>query len=189
MSDVINPHDSFFRETFGRKDIAAGFLREYLPRGLLRKIDLESLHAVKDSFVEKELRQHFSDLLYTVRHQEGDLYLYLLFEHKSYPDPWTGLQLLRYLIRIWEQYRKQHPKERKLPAVLPLVLYHGRSRWRLSDRFSSLIVQDDEELAPFIPDFNWQVHDLSVLSDEEIRGGVFDRITLLLLRHIFDPDL
>ncbi|MCI5131961.1 MAG: hypothetical protein D3904_10645, partial [Candidatus Electrothrix sp. EH2] len=47
----------------------------------------------------------------------------------------------------------------------------------------------DKELAPFIPDFNWQVHDLSVLSDEEIRGGVFDRITLLLLRHIFDPDL
>ena len=189
MSDVINPHDSFFRETFGRKDIAAGFLREYLPEALLRKIDLESLTAVKDSFVEKELRQHFSDLLYTVRYQEGVLYLYLLFEHKSYPDPWTGLQLLRYLVRIWEQHRKQHPKNRQLPAVVPLVLYHGRQKWRLSDRFSSLIVQNDEELLPFIPDFRWRVHDLSALSDEEIRGGVFDRITLLLLRHIFDPDL
>ncbi len=189
MSDVINPHDSFFRETFGRKEIAAGFLREYLPKALLQKIDLESLTAVKDSFVEKELRQHFSDLLYTVRHQEGNLYLYLLFEHKSYPDPWTGLQLLRYLVRIWEQHRKQHPKERKLPAVVPLVLYHGRKKWRLSDRFSSLIAQDDNELVPFIPNFSWRVHDLSVLSDEEIRGGVLDRITLLVLRHIFAPDL
>ncbi len=189
MTDVINPHDSFFRETFGRKEIAAGFLREYLPEALLRKIDLESLTAVKDSFVEKELRQHFSDLLYTVRHQGGELYLYLLFEHKSYPDPWTGLQLLRYLVRIWEQYRKQHPKERKLPAVVPLVLYHGRKKWRISDRFASLIVQDDPELAPFIPDFRWRVHDLSVLSDEEIRGELLGRITLLLLRHIFDRDL
>ena len=155
----------------------------------MQKIDLESLTAVKDSFVEKELRQHFSDLLYTVRHQEGNLYLYLLFEHKSYPGPWTGLQLLRYLVRIWEQHRKQHPKERKLPAVVPLVLYHGRKKWRLSDRFSSLIAQDDNELVPFIPNFSWRVHDLSVLSDEEIRGGVLDRITLLVLRHIFAPDL
>ncbi|WP_446011291.1 Rpn family recombination-promoting nuclease/putative transposase [Candidatus Electrothrix sp.] len=189
MSDVTNPHDSFFRETFGRKEIAAGFLREYLPRAILRKIDLESLTAVKDSFVEKELRQHFSDLLYRVRYQEHMLYLYLLFEHKSSPDPWTGLQLLRYLVRFWEQHRKQHPKDRKLPAVVPLVLYHGRKKWRFSDRFSSLIVQNDDELAPFIPNFSWKVHDLSVLSDEEIRGGVFDRITLLVLRHIFDPDL
>ena len=73
--------------------------------------------------------------------------------------------------------------------MIPLVLYHGRKKWRLSDRFSSLIAQNDDELVPFIPDFRWRVHDLSALSDEEIRGGVFDRITLLLLRHIFDPDL
>ncbi|MCI5194528.1 MAG: Rpn family recombination-promoting nuclease/putative transposase [Candidatus Electrothrix sp. AU1_5] len=185
----FNPHDSFFRETFCRKEVAAGFLREYLPQAILRKIDLESLTAVKDSFVEKELRQHFSDLLYTVRHQEDRLYLYLLFEHKSYPDPWVGLQLLRYLVRIWEQHRKQHPKEGKLPAVVPLVLYHGRQKWCISDQFSSLIAQDNTELLQFIPDFRWQVYDLTVFSDKEIRGGVFGRITLLLLRHIFDPDL
>jgi len=76
----------------------------------MENIDLESLTMVKDSFVEKELRQHFSDLLYTVHHQQGELYLYFLFEHKSSPDPWVGLQLLRYQVRIWEQHRKQHPK-------------------------------------------------------------------------------
>jgi hypothetical protein len=86
MSEVINPHDSFFRETFGRRETAAGFLREYLPRPVARQIDLTTLSVVKDSFVDKELRQHFSDLLYTVHHQQGSLYLYLLFEHKGSLD-------------------------------------------------------------------------------------------------------
>ncbi len=189
MNKVINPHDSFFRETFGRKEIAASFLREYLPVAIMEKIDLESLRIVKDSFVEKELQHHFSDLLYTAHHQQGELYLYFLFEHKSSPDPWVGLQLLRYQVRIWEQHRKQYPKDKLLPAVIPLVLYHGRHKWQVSRKFRSLIVQDDKNLDLFVPDFEYQLHDLSALSDEQIKGEVLERITLLLLKHIFNPEL
>jgi len=189
MNTVINPHDCFFRETFGRKEIAAGFLKEYLPQEIMKMIDLDSMRIVKDSFIEKELRHHFSDLLYTVQHRQGPLYLYLLFEHKSSPDPWVALQLLRYMVRIWELHRKQNPKVKKLPAVLPLVLYHGRQKWRISPSFRELILQDDPHLKPFLPDFRYQLHDLSTLSDEQIRGEVLGRITLLLLKHIFDPEL
>ncbi|WP_083996202.1 Rpn family recombination-promoting nuclease/putative transposase [Desulfosporosinus acididurans] len=32
-----------------------------------------------------------------------DGYLYLLFEHKSYPSPKRALQLLKYILNIWEQ--------------------------------------------------------------------------------------
>lgn len=189
MNDIVNPHDSFFRETFGRKEIAASFLREYLPASIREQVDLNSLVMVKDSFVDKELRQHFSDLLYIVRQRQGNLYLYLLFEHKSSPDPWIGLQLLRYLVRIWEQHRKQYPKKRKLPAIVPLVLYHGRRKWKVSYNFRSLIAQNDKHLAQYIPDFQYRLYDLSALSDEEIHGEVLERISLLLLKHIFNPDL
>ena len=119
--------------------------------------------------MDKELGHHFSDLLYKVRHQQGDLYIYLLLEHKSSPDPWVGLQLLRYLVRIWELHRKQHPKEKKLPAIIPLVLYHGKQKWRISKKFRSLIAQDSTELDHYIPDFSYQLHDLSALSDDQSR--------------------
>ncbi len=189
MNKVTNPHDSFFRETFGRKEIAASFLKEYLPAEILRKIDLESLTIGKDSFVEKELQHHFSDLLYSAKYGEGQLYLYFLFEHKSSPDPWVALQLLRYKIRIWELYRKQHPKEELLPAIVPLVLYHGCRKWRVAQDFRSLIAGSSAELNCYIPDFKYQLHDLSALQDDEIKGEVLGRITLLLLKHIFDPEL
>jgi len=189
MNKVTNPHDSFFRETFGRKEIAAGFLKEYLPDQLVQKIDLESLNIAKDSFIEKELQHHFSDLLYSVSYGKGQLYLYFLFEHKSSPDPWVALQLLRYQVRIWEQHRKQHPKDAQLPAIVPLVLYHGRRNWQIANSFRSLIAGSNAELDAYIPDFIYQLHDLSVLQDDEIKGEVLGRITLLLLKHIFDPEL
>ncbi len=189
MSTVINPHDSFFRETFGRKEIAASFLREYLPEGIACQLDMKSLALVKDSYVDKELQHHFSDLLYSVQHRQGRMYLYFLFEHKSSPDPWIGLQLLRYQVKIWEQHRKQHPKEKKLPAIVPLVLYHGRQQWRVSQRFRPLIEPDSNDLDQFIPDFSYQLLDLSTMSDDQVRGEVLERITLLLLKHIFNPAL
>ncbi len=189
MKKVMNPHDSFFRETFGRKEIASEYLRWHLPSELVAQIDFESLTISKDSFVEKELRSHFSDLLYRVHHSQGNLYLYLLFEHKSYPDPWVGLQLLRYMVKVWELCRKQKPLEKKLPAVIPLVLYHGKKKWHVAQSFRSLIVQDAALFDRYVPDFNYQLHDLSILDDGQIKGAVVARIILLLLKHIFSPDL
>ena len=86
MSEITNPHDSFFRETFSRKEIAVDFLGNYLPEKIRQQMDLSSLVLCKDSFIDKELRQHFSDILYSVEHTGGKLHLYLLFEHKSSTD-------------------------------------------------------------------------------------------------------
>ena len=33
----------------------------------------------------------------------GSSYVYVLFEHKSYPERLISLHLLRYMVRIWEQ--------------------------------------------------------------------------------------
>ncbi|WP_459874031.1 Rpn family recombination-promoting nuclease/putative transposase, partial [Endothiovibrio diazotrophicus] len=89
MSTAPTPHDDFFRESFGRKEIAEDFLRQQLPTELLAEMDLSTLRIGKDSYVSKELRKSYSDLVYSVRLRDGELRVYLLFEHKSTPDPWV----------------------------------------------------------------------------------------------------
>jgi len=37
-------------------------------------------------------------------------------------------RVLRYVTRIWDQYEREHPKARRLPAVIPLVVYQGPGR-------------------------------------------------------------
>ena len=44
-------------------------------------------------------------------------------------DPLMAFRVLRYVTRIWDQYGREHPKARRLPAVIPLVIYQGPGRW------------------------------------------------------------
>ncbi len=51
-------------------------------------LDLDTLDIHKDGFIDLDLQEHFSDLLYKVAlHSGQEMFIYLLFEYKSYPDP------------------------------------------------------------------------------------------------------
>ncbi|MBC2695761.1 MAG: Rpn family recombination-promoting nuclease/putative transposase [Desulfobacteraceae bacterium] len=54
MSDIINPHDRFFKEVLSRKEVARDFILHYLPADIVVLLDVDSLEIRKDSFVYKE---------------------------------------------------------------------------------------------------------------------------------------
>jgi hypothetical protein len=56
-----------------------------------------------------------------------------------------------------------------LPMVLPLVLYHGKARWRIPWSFSSLFAAP-EVLKPYVPEFTYLLTDLSRFSDDESKA-------------------
>ena len=72
-----------------------------------------SSHAVK------QLKQLHSDVLYRAElGGEQALWLYILFEHQSTPEPRMAWRLLRYMTRIWDQEAGEGP----LWPIVPLVL-------------------------------------------------------------------
>ena len=86
MDEINNPHDVYFRESLTRREIVQDFLRWHLPAELLAFVDLGSLEISKDSYVSKELRASYSDLVYQLRPRalpDLALCVYMLFEHKS----------------------------------------------------------------------------------------------------------
>ncbi len=190
MSDLTNPHDKFFKDLFTRREAAQDFLQHYLPAEVATLFDLDSLVIQKDSFVNPELQEHFSDLLYKVALKGGgESYIYVLFEHKSQPETRITLHLLRYMTRVWDQAEKQ--KEPLLP-VLPLVVYHGRQKWQVAREFSALFEVPDI-LRPYLPEFRYHLADLSQYSDEEIKTrierAVILQIGLLSLKYIYAEDV
>ena len=188
MADITNLHDLFFKELLARPEVQRDFVAHYLPPTVVAALDLATLEATKDSFVDPELRAHYSDLLFRVDIRTGGpAFLYLLFEHKSRPDRFARFQLLRYTVRIWEDWRRNHSRK-SLPPVLPVLFYHGRSRWKISTHFLDLVACP-EELRPYLPDFVHHLCDLSTYSDSELRGEAVLRAGLLALKHVFDPDL
>ena len=191
-SRVINPHDKVIRETYSDRENARSFLVNYLPDKVLNLVDLDTLEISKDCFIEKELADYYSDLLYKVNLTDGSQgFIYTLFEHKSYYDRFVHLQLLEYMVKIWRLHIKQHKGDNlKLPIVIPLLIYHARKEWPEDTvRFTSLLSGPVDDLVGYIPDFGFELYDLHRFSDDQIKGTLASRVILLLLKHIRDPDL
>jgi len=91
------------------------------------------------------------------------------------------------MVKIWEQDLKQGLLG-SLSPIIPIVIYHGRARWNIDERLTSLF-KCPEELKCFAPDFTYALCDLSRFSDEEIRGVVILKSTLLLLKYILRDEL
>jgi len=187
MDNIVNPHDKLFREVASSKPFAADILQNYLPEDVVKLIDLNTLEISKDSFIEKELKDYYSDLLYKINLADSPGYVYLLFEHKSYKDRLAPLQVLEYMPKIWRLHLKQH-KNKPLPVIIPMFLYHGQSKWN-DTKFSDLMDDSASLLPAYVPDFEYVMIDLTQYSDEEIKGAVLSRVVMLLFKHIFDPDI
>ena len=97
--EIKKAHDKFIRDLMSRKEVVQDFLRYYLDEKLVKLLDLSTLEIKKDTFVDQELVEHFSDILYQLKFRNGqNTQVYVLIEHKSYSDSLVAFQLLRYMI-------------------------------------------------------------------------------------------
>ncbi|HUM71800.1 MAG TPA: Rpn family recombination-promoting nuclease/putative transposase, partial [Chloroflexota bacterium] len=68
MPDLTNPHDRFFKETFGRIEVARDFFAHYLPETVTAVLDLDTLELQSGNFIDPDLQEqwrtaaNFSDL-------------------------------------------------------------------------------------------------------------------------------
>jgi len=172
---IQNSHDSLFKETWNKKSNAKEFLKNYLPAKVLKIVNLDSLKICKDTFIENDLKNYYSDILYKVNIGDESGYIYFLFEHKSYLDKLIHLQLLEYMIKIWRLDLKQF-KKKKLSIIVPLVLYHGPQEWKIKENFSSIFEGPVDTMSEYIPDFRYVLYDLSKYSDSEIKGSARNNV-------------
>jgi len=65
---------------------------------------MSTLRRVSATFVDEKLKKHYADLVFSVRSTSPDcpeIRIYLLFEHKAWPDEFVGVQVLRYMSMLW----------------------------------------------------------------------------------------
>jgi predicted transposase/invertase (TIGR01784 family) len=188
-TDLSNPHDRFFKEIWSRKRVSRDFLRHYLPAAVVALLDLNTLELTKDSFIDQRLREYYSDLLYRVQLKDGTAaFVYLLLEHKRRAERLTVVQVLRYIVQIWESPLAQIEGKTVLPPVIPMVVYHGDQPWPYGQSLHAILALP-AELTPYVPEFRYELCDLAGLADADIKGAVLLRVALLVMKHIADPRL
>ena len=174
---IQSPHDALFRVVFAQLEHARGELRTIVPAALAKELDWSTLTLRPDSLIDSALSRQYTDLQYSARWCDGsEVLVCFLFEHQSSPptEGLMGLRLLGYQVRMWEGFRRDQPKAEKLPTIIPIVMYHGERPWPEPRSFDALLDVPDAVRSvaePYLVRFSYLLHDLSKLSDEELRSG------------------
>ena len=153
-------HDLFVKGFLSNLNEAIDFFDGSLPKNITNLLHLEKLELTKETFIGKNHDESRTDLLYKVPLKTGSsVYIYLLFEHKSYYDPKIFTQVLEYLSKI---YCWQIENQENLTIVIPFVFYHGERGWDLGETFldNFPVKSVPEEFLKFIPNFAIQLLEL-----------------------------
>jgi len=186
-SMIPNPHDLAFKAVFCKPEHALGVLRKVVPTAIAEALDWSALTLRPGSFVDLALKEQHTDVLYSATWRDGgEVLVYFLFEHLSAPpkDGLIAYRLLRYQVRIWEDWHAEHPSAKALPMIIPIVMYHGVTPWsepRLFDALLDVPAGVRPALAPYLVQFAYLLHDLSEISDDELREGAMTALAKLVM--------
>jgi hypothetical protein len=122
-------------------------------------LDFSHARLENRSFIPADLQKQESDLIFLVPLRgtpRQQVWVYLLLEHQSKPDPLMGLRLYLYMGQLWDEQRRgwedrRTPvSRRRLRPVIPLVYYTGKKRWSTPIGLMSLM-ELPAELERFVP--------------------------------------
>jgi hypothetical protein len=173
---------------------AAGELRRMLPPAMVERVDWSTLAHCPGSFVDEALKERHTDLLFSVTLSGHSAFLYVVCEHQSSVEELMAFRLLRYMVRIWDDYLTRYPQAKRLPVIVPLVVHHSEKGWTAATAFEQLLDLDAEGLAMLadhVPRFRFLLDDVSFESDEALQGrtmmSALGRLVLWCLRNGRSP--
>jgi predicted transposase/invertase (TIGR01784 family) len=187
---ISKVHDKFFKLVFSDQAKVENYLQGTLSKDLKSKTRFETLKLDNNSYVDAQLKEYFSDVVYDVLFGEMPIKICILFEHKTFVPAFPHLQLMKYMVGVWEF---QVLNDLTLTPVLPIVIYHGKQKWVKKDfmaYFTSGTI--DESLKPYLPNFDYWLTNLKtepVKNIEENYSLLSLRMAFLLMKFIFDKQL
>jgi predicted transposase/invertase (TIGR01784 family) len=181
------PHDKLFRALLDDPERARGLLRDHLPAEIVAELADAPPVPLDGTYVDEALQSSQSDRLFQVALRDGrEAYVYALLEHKSTPDRRTPIQLLTYMARIWDRHLAGMPEDRDtLPAIIPLVIYHGQRPWTVPLSVLDAVDAPDAVRAR-MAGLGYILRDLGPIADAELARHQEVRAVLMAFKHAYD---
>jgi predicted transposase YdaD len=192
---IQSPHDRLVNLTLQQIDAARSLIAKHLPDEVVQHLKLDTLTPVDTSLIDHNLRRRFADRLFSVevtdemvgRFSMRTKYVYvlILIDHKSTDDSRVLIQMLGYMVRIWENALANN---QPLVPILPWVLYNGVGPWRAARSLADLIPVPDS-WKRYIPALELLILDISRMDDGAMAGEPILHAALKLLKYGRRADL
>ena len=178
MPPIPQFHDSSYRLLYDHVRMVRDLLVGFLPPDVVTFLDLSSLEQMPTEYVGDRLRQSRGDKVWRIRiasrggapPRDEWLYLLVLLEFQSTTDWFMAARVLGYTAEAHIQLIRGGtvPEGGRLPPVLPIVIYNGRTRWSAPVEVGELIAGIDEVLLPYQPRQRYFVIDEQALEVEDL---------------------
>jgi hypothetical protein len=112
-----------------------------------------------------------------------------VLEHKSQSRRFDALQILDQVVAVLRTHRREHPRDRFLPAVLPVVLHADTRPWRSPRNVRGLfdLARIPKPLQRYLPSLTYVLDDLHDVPPERLRRralSVFGLCALSALQYL-----
>ena len=141
LSEHSSPQAALVKAILAEPGCAEAIIRDQMPSEMLAMMCNEPPILMEGSYIDAELRDDQTDALYQIKLRPGGIaFVFVLFEHRDKPDPYTPLHLLKCQVRIWEAYADGNPEKlQSLPPIIPLLIYHGVEPWDIPQTIGGLL--------------------------------------------------
>ena len=180
-------HDNNFKALMEERSFFEPFVKIYLPKELLDKIDWKSIcvHKMSGEHEEAKTQKEFaSDVMYMAKIGQADSFIWIHAEHQSTPDKLMGLRIINYQAAELLAYAKQNPKK-KLPTIITFIYHQGKSPWSKSLKIEDLFAEPDLASQYFGRPI---LIDLPAMSDETLQQHKEIGPVEVVLKHVRQKD-
>jgi predicted transposase/invertase (TIGR01784 family) len=147
-------------------------LRDIVGGEWVERVDLDSGERVDATFVSPKHESRESDVIWRFRRKDGGdpVYVYILLEFQSRPDPSMPVRLMGYVSLFYQSLMASQPAAgwRKLPLVIPVVVYNGWEPWNVSTDLGSLIGDLDPSAEIYRPQLRYRLVDEAAYPREDL---------------------
>jgi predicted transposase/invertase (TIGR01784 family) len=168
----VGQHDLSYRLFFAHRRMIRDLLREIVGEQWVERIDLDSGERVNASFVSPRHENREGDVIWKFRRQDGGepVYVYILLEFQSRPDLSMPVRLMGYESLFYQSLLAGQPAVgwRKLPLVIPVVVYNGSEPWNVATDLGSLIGELDPSAEVYRPQLRYRLVDESAYAPEDL---------------------
>ena len=160
-------HDSGYKKLFSNRTIFQQLIETFITEAWVKDLDFSKCETLDKSFVTDHYKETESDLIYKLKLRRKTVYIYVLLEFQSKVDYFMGLRVLFYILSFYMDYRANHKRVKKLPAIFPIVLYNGKRKWSAPTKISDLI-EGEPPLGDYAVQFQYLLLNEKAYSKEQL---------------------
>ena len=165
-------NDAGYKLLFSAPEVVRDLVMGFIPDEWLHGLDYDTLEKMPGSYVTDDFRQRADDVVWRVKVDGEWVYLYLLIEFQSTVDTFMAVRMMVYVGLLYQDLirRGEVLDKKRLPPILPIVLYNGDQKWTAATDIAELIPGVPGPMSDYLPQMKYLLIDENSYAEADLVG-------------------